>query len=160
VNWYQKKQSSTHTSPNHQPSLICVLHLQRSVDPPSSIYVLDSLFPQTLSMFSLVYLLAWHPPLHIPYISSPNHCLLFATHAHIIATCFAVVPKLCHLILVPLSHLLGTLSCSLMPHIHLTILISVKCHHIFLSYGPGLTSMQQITSHTLMNTTLNITKCT
>jgi len=31
--------------------------------------------------------LAWHPPLHTPYISSTNHCLLFATHAHSISTC-------------------------------------------------------------------------
>jgi len=61
--------------------------------PPCSIHVPDSLFPQSLSKFSLVYLLAWHPPLHTPYISSPNYCLLFATHAHTTATCFAVVPR-------------------------------------------------------------------
>ena len=67
--------------------------------PPCSIHVPDSLFPQSLSKFSLVYLLAWHPPLHTPYISSPNHCLLLATHAHTIATCFAVVLRLCHIIL-------------------------------------------------------------
>jgi len=42
---------------------------------------------------------AWHPPLHTPYISSPNHYLLFAAHAHTITTCFAVVPRLCHLFL-------------------------------------------------------------
>jgi len=60
-------------------------------------------FPQFLSKFSLVYLLAWHPQLHTPYISSHNHCLLFAAHANTITTCFAVVPRLCHLILVSLS---------------------------------------------------------
>jgi len=49
------------------------------------------------------YLLAWHPPLHTPYISSPNHYLLVATHAHTITTCFGVVPRLCHLNLVSLS---------------------------------------------------------
>jgi len=76
--------------------------------PPYSIHVLYSLFPQSLSKFSLVYLLAWYPPLHTPYISSPNHYLLFATHAHTITTCFAVVPRLCHLILVSISsHYLG-----------------------------------------------------
>jgi len=89
------------------------------------IYVPDSLFPQSLSKFLLVYLLAWHLPLHTKYISSPNHCLLFTAHAHTITTCFAVVLRLCHLILVlSLNPLLETLSCSLMPHIHLTILIS------------------------------------
>ena len=71
--------------------------------PPCSIYVPDSLFPQSVSKFSLVYLLAWHLPLHTPCISLPNHCLLFAAHAHTIATCFAVVLKLCHPILVSLS---------------------------------------------------------
>jgi len=54
--------------------------------PPCSIYVPDSLFPQPLSKFSLVCPLAWHLPHHTPYISSPNHCLLFTAHAHTIAT--------------------------------------------------------------------------
>jgi len=67
--------------------------------PPCSIYVLDSLFPQSISKFSLVCLLAWHPPLHTPYISSSNHCLLFTAHAYIIGTCFAVVLKLCHIMM-------------------------------------------------------------
>ena len=58
-------------------------------------YVLDTLFAQPLSRSSLVYLLAWHPPLHTPYISSANHCFFFATQAHTIATCFAVIPRLC-----------------------------------------------------------------
>jgi len=52
--------------------------------PLCSIYVPDSLFVQFLSKFSLVYLLAWHSPLRTPYISSPNHCLLLAAHAHTI----------------------------------------------------------------------------
>ena len=30
---------------------------------------------------ALVYLVAWHPPLHTPYISSPNYCLLFTPRA-------------------------------------------------------------------------------
>ena len=92
----------THTCRGHQSSLICFFHLIRSM---ASSHEPDSLFPQSLSKFSLVYLLAWHPQLHAPYISSPNHCLLFATRAHTIATCFAVVPRLCDLILVSLSTL-------------------------------------------------------
>ena len=70
---------------------------------PCSMYVPDSLFAQSLSKISLVYLLAWHPLLYTPYVSSPNHCLLFTTHARAIATCFAVAPRLCHLIVVSLS---------------------------------------------------------
>ena len=57
-------------------------------------------------MSSLVYLLVWSPPPYIPYISlfsSPNECLLFAAHAHSIATCFAVVWIFYHLFLVFLS---------------------------------------------------------
>jgi len=45
--------------------------------PLYSVNMPDSLFPQSLSKFSLVYLLTWHPPLHTQYISSPNHCLFF-----------------------------------------------------------------------------------
>jgi len=73
--------------------------------PSCSISVPDSLLPQYVYKFSLIYLLAWHPAVHTPYISSSNHCLLFAAHAHIIATCFAVVPRLCRLILVSFSTL-------------------------------------------------------
>jgi len=40
----------------------------------------------------------WSHPPHIPYISSPNQCLLIATHARTIATCFAVVSILHHLL--------------------------------------------------------------
>jgi len=64
-----------------------------------------------LHLFTLVYVFAWHPQLHTLYISSPNHCLLFAAHAHTFAAFFAVVPRLCrlcHLILVS-QPLLGTL---------------------------------------------------
>jgi len=60
--------------------------------PLSASYIYDL---SQVSKFSLVYLLASHP------ISSPNHCILFATHAHTIA--FAVVPRLSHLILVSLG---------------------------------------------------------
>jgi len=82
-----------------------------------------TVFFHNLCPFSLVYLLAWHPRLHTPYVSSPNHCLLFTARAHTVATCFAVVRRLCCLILVSLSTLYLELSCSFMPHIHLTILI-------------------------------------
>jgi len=97
----------------HPPTRIVVINHPLSASsiyydpwhPPCSIHVPDSLFPQSLFKFSLVYLLAWHPPLHTPYISASNHCLLFAAHAHTIATSFAAVPRLCHLNLVSLSTL-------------------------------------------------------
>jgi len=65
--------------------------------PPCSIYMPDSLFQQSCYKCSLVYLLAWHHQLHTPYISSPNHCLLFAEHDNNFATYFAVIPRLCHI---------------------------------------------------------------
>jgi len=87
--------------------------------PPCSIYVPDSLLAQLLLKSSLVYLLVWHPPLHTPYISSPNHCLLFAAHVHTVATCFAAVPRLCYLILVFFSTLY--LELYLLPQHHISI---------------------------------------
>jgi len=84
------EETFTHSHPSWSSNIpICFLHLLRSM--ASSLFnpcALQS-FPQSLSKFSLVYLLAWRPPLHTTYISSPNHYLLFAAHAHIIATCFA-----------------------------------------------------------------------
>ena len=53
-----------------------------------------------------------------------KHCLFLAAHAHTIATCFAVLPKLSSNPSFYLNPLFGTLSFSLMPRIHLTILIS------------------------------------
>jgi len=141
VSRYQKKHFPTHTHRGHQSSLSAFSVYYDPWCPPYAIHMLHSLFPQSLSKFSLVCLLAWHPSLHTPYISSPNHFLLFATHAHTIATCFAVVPRLCHLILVSLSTLYSELlSCNFTPHIHLTILISaseVPPHFPFLQARPG-----------------------
>jgi len=71
----------------------------------------SSLFnPRALQSFSTISLQIFFSlplglPLHTPCISSPNHYLLFGTHAHTIATCFAVVQRLYHLILVSLSTL-------------------------------------------------------
>ena len=88
---------------------ICFLHLLRSM--ASSLFNTHALqsFPQSLAEFSLVYLWAWHSTFHTSYTSSPNHCRVFATHAHTIETCFAVVPRLCHLNLVSLSTLYSEL---------------------------------------------------
>jgi len=82
VSRYQKKHSPTHTYHGHQscllPSSIAIHGIL-----PVQITCLTVFFLQSLSKFSLVlvYLLTWHPPLHTPDISSPNHCLLFAAHA-------------------------------------------------------------------------------
>jgi len=99
------EETFTHSHPSWSSNIpICFPHLLRCM--ASSLFnpcTLQSF--STISKFSVVYLLAWHPPLHTPYISSPSCYLLFAAHAYTIATCFAVVPRLCHLILVCLSTL-------------------------------------------------------
>ena len=101
VGWYQKKHSLTHTHPDHQTSFINFLHLLWN--PPCSVYVFNSPFPQPLLRSSLVFLLVWDAILHTPYISLPSRHHLSATHSHTITACFAVVPRLCHLFLTSLS---------------------------------------------------------
>jgi len=99
VGRYQKKRLPTHTHFDYQTSFYQL--------PPSaathSILLVQQSFstrPQPLSRTSLAYLLVWNPLPHTPYISSPNHYLLFAKHAHTIATCFVVVPRLCRVFLI------------------------------------------------------------
>ena len=87
VSRYQKKHSPTH-HPDHHP--ICI----------SVAIFLHNLCPCPL--WSTSWSALWSPPPHIPYISSPNQCLLFATNAHTIATCFAI-SVLYHTFLVFLS---------------------------------------------------------
>ena len=116
--------------------------------------MLDSLFAQPVSKSSLVYLLVWSRPLHTPYISLPTQCLLFATLAHTnVATCFDVVPRLCHVFLVSLSFisLLGTLSFTLVSHIYLTILISARWSATSFSFLTGQVSLLR---NTLLRTQL------
>ena len=73
----------------HSPILIIIQPLSASSicydlqHPPCSMYVLDDLFTQPLP-------LDLKHSSHTPYISSCNECLLFATHAHTIAACFAI----------------------------------------------------------------------
>jgi len=81
------------TYPDHHPTFVSFFHLLQSIAShhPCSIYVLDNLFAQPLSKSSLVYLLVWSPP---QQKEDPvwDQCVLFATHAHTITACFAVVP--------------------------------------------------------------------
>ena len=92
VSRYQKKHSPTHDLDYH-PVFISFFHLPRSI--ASSLFklhaLLGNLFAQLLSMSSVVYLLVWSPPPHIPCISSPNHCLLFTAHAHTITSILSVL---------------------------------------------------------------------
>jgi len=59
--------------------LIINYHLSSAIHgiPPVQFMCLTVFFAQPLSKSSLVYIFIWHPPLHTPYISSPNDCLPF-----------------------------------------------------------------------------------
>ena len=71
------------TYPDHYPTFISFFHVLR--------FVASSLFNLCAP--------------HTAYISIPSQCLLFEIHAHAIAACFAVVPRLYHIFLVCLSTL-------------------------------------------------------
>jgi len=103
VSQYHNKHSLTHTYHGQQSSLICFLHLLQSMaSPPCSIYVPNSLFSQSLQVFfGLPLGLAPSTSYSIHFFS--HSCLLFAAHTHTLATCFAVVPRLCRLLPVSLS---------------------------------------------------------
>ena len=87
VSRYQKKHSPTH-HPDHHPIFTSFFHLPRSI--ASSLFKLRAW--QSFCTTSLQVLfgrpLGLEPSTSYSIISSPNQCLLFATHAHTIATCF------------------------------------------------------------------------
>jgi len=113
VSRYQKKHPPTQETVTNS-HLSCSSIIPYLLPPSVTIHGILPVQFMCLTVFfhnlspSVLWSTFWHPPLHTPYISSPIHCLLFTAHAHTIATCFAVVPTLCHLILVSLNTLLGT----------------------------------------------------
>jgi len=128
--------SHTHTYPDHQSSFICFLHLLLSI--ASSLFNLClAVFLHSLSPNPL-WSISWSGTLHFilhTFDSSPIYCFIFTTHAHSITSFFAVVPRLCDLIVLSLSTLYLELNTHIRPsdHFHLCLL---KCHLIFFSYRP------------------------
>jgi len=125
--------------------------------PPST--MIHTIFPVQLMCLivfcttSLQVLFGLSPGLEPPHFilhTFLHPFLLFAIRANNISTCFTVILRLCHLILVYLSTLYLKL------YIYLSVthpsdhsrLCLLKCHLILFSYRPGLTSMQHTTSHT------------
>ena len=148
LNRYQKKHSPTHTYHGHQSFLICFIHQLRSM--ASSLFNLTHLtiffhnlcpsvlwstsWPGTLDFILHTFL----RPIIVFFLQhGPYHCNLFRCSTEIMPS----NPSL------SLNPLLGILSCSFTAHIH-SHLCPLKCYLIFLSYGPGLTSMQHTTLHT------------
>jgi len=125
VSWYQKKHLPTHTYRGHQSSVICFLHLLWSIASPQfDLRAWQSFCTACLQVhFGLPLGLASFTSYSIHF--SPNHCLFFTTHAHMSITCFAVVLRLCSLILDSLNSLLGTQPLTVTPHIYLGLFSSV-----------------------------------
>jgi len=125
VSWHKKKHSPTHTYYGHQSSLICFLHLLQSM--ASTLFNLRAL--QSFSKVSLQVFFGLPVGLapstsysihfftqSLSYFHStcPYHRNLFRCSTEIMSS----NPSLC------LHPLLETLSCSLKPHVHLTIHMS------------------------------------
>ena len=111
VDRYQKKHSPTHTHPDHQTSFINFLCLLRSV--ASSFFNLSARHWQSFSTTSLQLLFGLplglgpstscciHFLTHSSSFCNSYHTVKYHTiHAHTIADCFAVVPVLCHLLVI------------------------------------------------------------
>jgi len=126
VGRYQKKHSPTHTQPDHRTSCIIFLHLQWSM--ASSVHftcltiLSDNLSPGPLWSSSWSWTLNFILHTFLPQSSSsfrstcPYQCSLFCYKTNAMSSITS------H----SLSSLLGNLSFSLTPHIHLTILISAR----------------------------------
>ena len=123
MSWYQKKHSPTHTYRGYQSSLICFIHLLRSM--ASSLFnPCARQFFSTISLqvfFGLPLCLAPSTSYSIHFFTQllssfrntwPYHHNLFHCSTEIMSS----NPSL------SLNPLLGILTCSFMAHIHLTIL--------------------------------------
>ena len=125
VGWYQKKHSPAHTHPGQHTSFITFLHLQRSTI--SSLFSLRARQSSRTTSFQVLFglPLGLEPSTSYSMHFFTNHHL-FAAHAHTNAACSAAISMLSSTRSLSLSSLLGSLSFSLVPHIHLTILISAR----------------------------------
>ena len=127
VGRYQKKHSPTHTHPGQRTSFIIFLHLQWST--ASSLFSLRAWQSSRTTSFQVLFGL----PLGLE--SSTSYSMHFFTQSS--SSFRSTCPYQCSLFCfninamsstpsLSLSSLLGSLSFSLTPHIHLTILISAR----------------------------------
>ena len=147
MSWYQKKHSPTHTHHHHQPSFFSLLHLQRSI--ASFLFKLHA--RQSFCTTSLQVLFG----LRLGLVCATSYSIHFFTQSlsSFHNTCSYHRSLLCHSTKIMssnpclfLNSLLGTLNVT-HPSNH-SHLCPLKCHLIFVSYRPGLTSMQHTASYT------------
>jgi len=139
VSQYNKKHSPTHTYYGHQSSLICFLHLLDSM--ASSLFNLPAW--QSFSTISVQFffglLLGLAPSTSYSIHFFTQSLSSFCPYHHNLFCCssenMSSNPSL------PLNSLLGTVSCSFMPRIHLTILISALWSATSFSFLKGQVSL-------------------
>jgi len=127
VSWYQKKHSPTHTYRGHQSSFICFIHLllsmASSLFSPHAWQSFSTISVQVI--FGLPFGLAPSTSYSIHFFtqSLSSFCNTCQYH-HNLFRCSTKIMSSNPGLSLSLNALLGTLSCSFMPHIHLTNLIS------------------------------------
>jgi len=153
VSRFQKKHSPIHTYPDHQSSFICFLHLLRSM--ASFLFNLRAWQSFRIISVQVFFGLPFglHTFLHQSMLSfcttCPYHCNQFCCSTK------SILPNPS----LSLNSSLGTLSFSLMTHIHLTILLYGHWSATWFSFLTGqvsLPSMQHTTSHTTAVVSLSL----
>jgi len=152
VSRYQKKHSPTHAFRDHQSSLICFFHLKWSM--ASSLYN-----PRAWQSFSTIsQQVFFAQPLGLAPSTSYSIHFFTQSLSSLCSTCPYHRNLYCCSTKIMSSNpslsrnpLLRTLSCSLMPHIHLTILISARWSAAWFSFLMGQVSLA--CKHTTLDTT-------
>ena len=137
------EETFTHSHPSWSPDILYQL-------PPSTTihsillvqYTCLTVLFHNLSGSSLVFLLVWNCLLHTLYIFSHNHYLLFRNTCPHQSSLICCSTRIMSTILnISLNSLLGNLSVTLMPHIHLTIVISARWSATSFSFLTGQVSL-------------------
>ena len=158
MRWYQKKHSPTHTYGGHPSSLICFFHLLWSMT--SSLFNLRAW--QSFSTISLQVFFG----LPLGLAPSTSYSRHFFTQS--LSSFLSICPYHCNLFCCSTKMMssnpslsLSTLyleSCSLMPHIHSTILISARWSATSFSFLMGQVSLPcNILLHTQLLSNLPVT---
>jgi len=139
VSQYQKKHSPTH-HPDDYPVFISFFHLPQFI--AFSLLKLRAWQSFCTTSFHVIFglPLGLEPPPHIPYITSPNQCLLFTAlahhhhhhhhHHHLSIPSQPVSLSYQYYIIYPSLSVNSLLSFTLTLHIHLTILISANINAV------------------------------
>jgi len=141
------KHLPTHTYRGHQSSLNCFIHLLRTIIPVQSTRL--TVFFRNLSP-SFLWSTSWPGTLHFILHTFLHPIIVFLSqhnpyHRHLICCSIKIMLPIPGL---SLDSLLGIFYLNATHPSYHSHLCPLKCHLIFLSYGPGLTSMQHTTSHT------------